>query len=172
VLLAQLETKDRRVTLEVLDQAALQDLLGRLDRLDLEEMLDFLAVQALQVLQVLLGYLVPPVRKDSKVLQVQEVALDRQVMQGSKVHWVRRDHLERLEQQEVQEHLDFPVLLDRQVQLDHWDQQGRRGQEAMLDLLEMQAHLVLAASLDQGVTQAQPALREPLEIREHKDSLD
>ena len=158
--------------MEVLDQAALQDFLGRLDQLDLEEMLAFLAVQVLQVLQVLLGYLVPPVLKDSKVLQVQEVALDRQVMQGSKVHWVRRDLLEHLEQQEMQEHLEVPVLLDLRVRLGHWDHQDRQGQEAMLDLLGMQAHLVLADSLDQGVTMAQPALREPLEIREHKDSLD
>jgi len=42
----------------------------------------------------------------------------------------------------------------------------------MLDLLGMQVRLVLPASLDQGVIQAKPALREPLEILEHKDSLD
>jgi len=42
----------------------------------------------------------------------------------------------------------------------------------MLDLLGMQVRLVLPVSLDKGVMQAQPALREPMEILEHKDSLD
>lgn len=42
----------------------------------------------------------------------------------------------------------------------------------MLDLLGMQVHLVLPASLDQGVMQGQLGLQEPPEILEHKDSLD
>lgn len=119
MLQGQLETKDRKAIVEVLGQAALRDFLGRLDRLDLEEMLAFLAMLVLQALQVLVDYLAPPVLKDSRVLQVQEVVLDQQVMQDSKVHWVQRDLLEHLERQEMQEQLDFLVLLDRRVQLDH-----------------------------------------------------
>lgn len=41
-----------------------------------------------------------------------------------------------------------------------------------MDLLGIQVHLVLPASLDHGVIQAQPVLQGPLEILEHKDSLD
>jgi len=81
--------------------------------------LAFLAMLVLQALQVQVDYLVPPVLMGSGVLQVQEVALDHQAMQGSKVHWVKRDLLEHLDRKEMQVQLDFLALLGRRVQLDH-----------------------------------------------------
>jgi len=82
-------------------------------------MLAFLARLVLQALQVLVDYLVPLVLMDSRVLQVQEVALDQQVMQASKVHWVKRDLLETLDRKEMQDQLDFLAPLGRRVHLDN-----------------------------------------------------
>jgi hypothetical protein len=118
-LLGHRVTKDRKVTTEVLDQAAPQDLLGRLDRLDLEARPALLAVLVHQALQALSDRQAPPVLKDNWVLQVRGATLDHQEMQDSKVHWVQRDLLEHLERQEIKEQPDCLVPLVRLVQLDH-----------------------------------------------------